>query len=51
MYHDTMIPFSKRIGHKSFLEIESNAFSTSINRERERERGLELELELENFIL
>ena len=38
LYHGTLIPFSIRIGHKSFLEIESNAFSKSINRERERER-------------
>ena len=39
LYHDTLIPFSKRIGHKSFLEIESNAFSKSIDRKRERGWG------------
>ena len=38
LYHGTLIPFSKRIGRKSFLEFESNSFSKSINRERERER-------------
>ena len=38
LYHGTLFPFSNTIGHKSFLEIESNAFSKSINRERERER-------------
>ena len=33
LYHGTLIPLFNRIGHKNFLEIESNAFSKSINRD------------------